>query len=141
MAAAASKTQTISASSTHTAGRFIIDVRQNHVVADASVARGGRGEAPGAIELFVASLATCALAVIEDAGIKANIKNAVYSVNVSATPDDQDGTRFSIVEFAFDFKGVPAEIGKALIKEFTDICPIYNTVARTTPVKIDLSVH
>lgn len=140
MADAASKGQTISASSSHVAGRFIIDVRHNHLVADASFARGGKNEAPGAIELFIASLATCALAVIADAGTKANIKNAIYAVSVSATPDDNDGTRFSAVDFAFDFKGVQPETGKALIKEFTDICPIYNTVARTTPVKIALSV-
>jgi uncharacterized OsmC-like protein len=140
MADAASKTATISASSTHVAGRFILDARQNHFVADASVARGGQNEAPVATELFVASLATCALAVIVDEGAKANFKNALYGVTVSATPDDNDGTRFAVVEFAFDFKGVQKDAGNALIKAFTDVCPIYNTVARTTPVKIALSL-
>jgi uncharacterized OsmC-like protein len=140
MGEAASKTATIVASTTHVMGRFLIDARQNHFVADASVGRGGQNEAPVATELFVASLATCALAVIADAGAKANFRSAVYNVTVSATPDEQDGTRFSVVTFAFDFKGVQEQAGNALIKQFTDICPIYNTVARTTPVKISLSV-
>lgn len=140
MADAAHKTAIISASSSHIAGRFIIDARQNHFIADASVARGGQNEAPVATELFVASLATCALAVITDEAVKAGIKDASYFVDVSATQDDNDGTRFSLVEFAFRFGGVKKDAAEGLVKAFTDICPIYNTVARTTPVKIAVAV-
>ena len=140
MADASNKSATISAASTHTYGRFIIDARQNHFVADASTGREGPHEAPIATELFHASLATCALAVVTDAARKAEIRHAVYRVDVSSTPDDNDGTRFSQVAFAFHFSGVSKSAAERLVKEFTDICPIYNTVARTTPVDITIAV-
>lgn len=140
MADAPSKTITISASNTLSSGRFMMNVRQNHFIADASVARGGKNEAPVAIELFAVSLATCALAVIVDSGEKSGFKGATYDLIVSATSDESDGTRFSLVDFAFRFSGFDRQAGERLVKEFTDICPIYNTVARTTPVRISISI-
>ena len=54
-----SNSVTITATTTGTPGRHLIDIRHNHFVVDSTPARGGSGEAPVATELFLASLATC----------------------------------------------------------------------------------
>lgn len=139
-APAPGKAATISAQTGITSGRFVISIRHNYLVADATLARGGANEAPGAIELLIASLATCALAVIEDEGRKAGAREASYHVVISATQSADDRTRFSNVDFAFHFTNIEQNAGEALIKVFTDVCPIYNTVARTTPITMSLTV-
>ena len=36
----------------------------------------------------------------------------------------------------FGFAGIAQVEANALVQAFTDACPIYNTIARTTPTKV-----
>jgi uncharacterized OsmC-like protein len=127
---------TITATSAATPGRHLIDVRHNHFVADSTEARGGTGEAPVATELFLAALATCALAVITDQARRREIKAEAYHAEVSTTVNPEDSTRFLHIAFKFRIPGVEKRVAEELVAEFTKICPIYNTAARTTQVSI-----
>jgi uncharacterized OsmC-like protein len=51
--------------STGIPGRHIWSARHNHVVIDDSSAHGGRGDAPGAGELFLAGITGCATLMME----------------------------------------------------------------------------
>jgi uncharacterized OsmC-like protein len=132
---------TITATSTATPGRHLIDIRHNHIVADSTSARGGSGEAPVATELFLASLATCALAVITDQARQRGITAREYRADVSTSIDPGDSTRFEHIAFTFRLPGIAKTAAEELVGEFTKICPIYNTAARTTPVSIAVDVE
>jgi uncharacterized OsmC-like protein len=131
---------TIAATSIATTGRHLIDVRHNHFVADSTALRGGTGEAPVATELFLAALATCALAVITDAARTRQLRAGEYRAEVSTAVDPQDTTRFLDIAFSFRMPGIAKSEAEALVREFTEVCPIYNTAARTTPVSIAVEV-
>ncbi len=131
---------TITARSTAAPGRHLIDIRHNHLVADSTPARGGSGEAPVATELFLASLATCALAVITDQARQRGIAAREYRADVSTSVDPADSTRFETIAFTIRLPGIAKAVAEELVGEFTKICPIYNTAARTTPVSITVEV-
>ena len=123
----------VTATSTPIQGRFVLDARQNHFVADATLPRGGAGEAPGAAEYFLSGLLTCALAVIADTARQRGI-DATYTAEGSYTQDPDDITRFTRVALTFRCHGASQAQAEELVAEFKRVCPIYNTVARAAPV-------
>jgi uncharacterized OsmC-like protein len=120
------------------AGRFVMSARSSQIVADATPASGGPGEAFVAQELFLASLATCALAVIDHAAREERLPSRVH-VQAESDIDPADTTRYRGVSLEFRFADVEQRQAEALVAAFTAVCPIYNTIARTTPVAI--AVH
>ena len=120
-------------------GRFIMSARSAQIVTDASTASGGLGQAFVAQELYLASIATCALAVIDN---KARAQMLAPSVHVEAESDidPEDTTRYRSVALEFRFTGVGQAQAEALVAAFTAVCPIYNTLARTAPVAITVVV-
>ena len=120
------------------AGRFIMSARTSQIVADATTVKGGPGEAFVAQELFLASLATCALAVIDHAAREAGLPSQVH-VQTESDIDPADTTRYRSVTMAFRFAGVAQGQAEVLVAAFTAVCPIYNTLARTTSVAV--TVH
>ena len=123
----------VTATSTSIQGRFVLDARQNHFIADATVPRGGAGDAPGAAEYFLSGLLTCALAVIADTARLRGI-DASYTAEGSYTQDPDDITRFTRVALTFRCHGASQAQAEELVAEFRRVCPIYNTVARAAPV-------
>ena len=126
----------VSATTTDTAGRFVLTARQVHVVTDASAARGGPGEALQAAELFLASLATCGLAMVTEAARTRESALTGATARTSYTVHPEDRTRFSIVRLHFRLAGVGRAEAEELVRAFIEGCPIYNTIARTTPAEI-----
>ena len=126
----------ITARTTDQPGRFVVSVRANHFVADATEKRGGAGEAPTATEWMLTSLASCGLAVITDEARKRRIPASAITVDSTATQDPQDRTRFSRVTMHWRFAGCTQAQADELVRAFTDVCPIYNTIARTTPMEV-----
>ena len=127
---------TVTATITSTPGRFLVSARQVHFVADASASRGGKGEAVLAAELLLASLATCGLALVTDAARVRASTLAGAEIETSYTVDPEDKTRFSVLALRFRLAGVQRREAEELVRAFTDTCPIYNTIARTTRTEI-----
>jgi uncharacterized OsmC-like protein len=125
-----------SARTTDQRGRFLTTARNAHIVTDATPGRGGTGEALVAAELFLSSLATCGLAIVTDEAVKRGIALRSASVEASYTLDPDDRTRFRRVAMHFRFAGIAQPEADALAGAFTASCPIYNTVARTTPTEV-----
>jgi uncharacterized OsmC-like protein len=117
-------------------GRFIISARNVHLVGDATPARGGTGEAFVAAEFMLSALATCGLAIVTDEARKRGYKPSATTVDTTYTVDPDDTTRFRRVAMAYRFTGIAQPEADALVRAFTDRCPIYNTIARTTPTEV-----
>jgi uncharacterized OsmC-like protein len=117
-------------------GRFIISARHVHLVGDATAARGGTGEAFVAAEFMLSALATCGLAIVSDEARKRGLKPSATLVDTSYTVDPDDNTRFRHLSMVFRFTGLSRPEADALVRAFTDRCPIYNTIARTTPTEV-----
>jgi len=117
-------------------GRFIISARSVHLVGDATAARGGTGEAFVAAEFMLSALATCALAIVTDEARKRDLKPTATLVDTSYTVDPDDNTRLRRLSMMFRFTALSQTEADALVRAFTDRCPIYNTIARTTPTEV-----
>ena len=118
------------------AGRYLLAAGTNHFVADATVSRGGKGEAVLASELYLSSLVTCGLALVTEAARQRGLDDSLFGAEASYVVDPEDGTRFEKVSIEFVLAEVDDDTADALLKSFTDICPIYNTVARDTRVDV-----
>jgi uncharacterized OsmC-like protein len=121
-------------------GRFITSARLTHIVADASKASGGLGEAPVAQELYLISLITCALAVIDGTARDRSIP-AQVRIEAENEIDRDDTTRYRAAAMIFHFQGATQCQAESLVAAFTAVCPIYNTLARTTPVAITVTAE
>jgi uncharacterized OsmC-like protein len=117
-------------------GRFLISARTVHAVGDATSARGGPGEAFVAAEFMLSALATCGLAIVTDEARKRGDKVTATVIDTTYTVDPDDTTRFSRVAMQFHFTGIVQAEADLLVRAFTDRCPIYNTIARTTPTEV-----
>lgn len=114
-------------------GRFLMSVRQNHFVADATVKSSGPGEAPGAAEWLLTSLCSCALALIVQAAQNRADPMDRAELDATYTSDAEDVTRIKRIVLHLRVTGVDQAAADALLLAFTSRCPIWNTVARTTP--------
>ncbi len=117
-------------------GRFIVSARNVHVVGDATPNRGGTGEAFVAAEFMLGALANCGLAIVCDEARKRGLAPTATSVETTYTVDPDDRTRFRRLGMHFRFAGISQPDADALVRAFTDACPIYNTIARTTPNEV-----
>jgi uncharacterized OsmC-like protein len=127
---------TATARTTDQPGRFLVSAREVHFVADASGARGGSGEALVAAELFLSSLAACGLAIVTDVARERGSTMRTATVDTTYTIDPDDKTRFRRVGMRFRLAGVNQEEATSLVAAFTTSCPIFNTIARTTPTEV-----
>ncbi len=126
----------VTARATSQPGRFLVSARHVHVVGDATPARGGTGEAFVAAEFMLSALATCGLAIVCDEAGKRGLAPSATSVETTYTVDPDDRTRFRRLGMTFRFTGIAQTEADALVRAFTDACPIYNTIARTTPTEV-----
>ncbi len=114
-------------------GRFILSSGTKHIVADATAPRGGPGESFGAGELVMASLCSCALALVVEAARDRGLPKLEAAIECSYVTDPDDRTRMSELTAVLRVAGVDADTARALLDAFINICPIWNTLARTTP--------
>jgi uncharacterized OsmC-like protein len=126
----------VTARTTDQPGRFLVSARSVHVVGDATPARGGSGEAFVAAEFMLAALANCGLAIVCDEARKRGNGMTAAAVETTYTVDPDDRTRFRRLGMQFRFTGIAQAEADALVRAFTDACPIYNTIARTTPTEV-----
>ena len=126
----------VHATTTLVQGRFVMTTMGHPFVADQAAKHGGPGQAPGAAELFLASLLSCAFGIIQRTGRERAMPPARVEADASYTLDPEDRTRFAVIRMAFRFQGVTQPEAEALVAAFLGQCPIYNTAARTTPTEI-----
>jgi uncharacterized OsmC-like protein len=130
----------VHATTTLTHGRFVMMAKGHPFVADQAAKHGGPGQAPGAAELFLASLLSCALGIIQRTGRERGTPPERIEAEASYTLDPEDRTRFSMIRMQFGFAGIAVADAEALVAAFVAQCPIYNTAARTTPTDITTTI-
>lgn len=127
--------------STGIPGRYILSGGGKHLVVDASAANGGTGESFVAQELFVGALATCAQAVVHAKGAELGLPPASVLVEVESQREpDATPPGYTWIRMDFTLSGLRQDQAETLVGEFTRTCPIYNTVAATTTMKVSVSV-
>ena len=130
----------VSAVTTGRFGRFVISSGAKHVVADSTAARGGPGEAMGAGELLLASLCSCGLALVTEAARERGLALSGARIETTYTTDPEDRTRMSRLAVTLGVAGVDRDAGQGLLDAFTQVCPIWNTLARSTPHEAHLEL-
>lgn len=130
----------VHASTTLTEGRFVMTAMGHPFVADQAAKHGGPGQAPGAAELFLASLLSCAFGIIQRTGRERGTPPARIEAEASYTLHPEDRTRFAVIRLRFRFQGVTEQQADGLVAAFAAQCPIWNTAARTTPTEITTTV-
>lgn len=128
---------TVLAETTRHSGRFVISAGRNHFVSDAKPASGGPGEAVQAGELLLSALASCSLSVVQSHALTLGVPLQSVAVTVSFQRDPDDVTRYAHIVIRFRLIGVDSRIAEALVKQFTDTCPIYNTIRRGGIISVE----
>ncbi len=126
----------VSATTTLTQGRFVMETLGHPFVADQAARHGGPGGAAGAAELFLASLLACAFGIMQRTAREAALPLLRIEGTAAYALHPEDRTRFEHITMAFTVHGLPQPEADRLTQAFLDQCPIYNTAARTTPTRI-----
>ncbi len=125
---------------TSLAGRFIVSAGMKHFVSDTRASSGGPGEAIGAGELLLSALVSCALGLIQDFGRNAGSDFGDISIEASLKRNSSDPTRYDYIKLMVHFEPhVPEVEASAGIANFTEKCPIYNTLRRGGNISIERS--
>ncbi|MER7003228.1 OsmC family protein [Dactylosporangium sp. NPDC000555] len=96
-------------------------------------------EHPGTAEYFLASLAGCALNIIAARSVEWELPYPRLELAASYLVDQNDSTRFERIELSFSFADTNEEQSWRYVNDFSDRCPIYNTLVRGgTPIDIEV---
>lgn len=129
---------TVWAETTSTHGRFIVSANAKHFVSDARASVGGPGEAVQAGELLLSALASCGLGLIQAYAKKEGLELGQIGIATSFKRHADDPTRYDYIRLLVGFDShVSKDISDACIRNFTDNCPIYNTLRRGGPISIE----
>jgi uncharacterized OsmC-like protein len=111
------------ARSTDTFGRVLCSCRDNHFVVDGPVQNGCPGEAVTPGELFLSSVASCGVELVQVFAREEGLPLRRVGVSISGELDLDDPVRsdvtvFRSVRLRFELDGVNAEQGERLVKRF-----------------------
>jgi uncharacterized OsmC-like protein len=109
--------------SSGTAGRAIVQVRSNHFVTDdpSSPHYNGPGEAPGALELFLSGVVSCAVLMLERIARAEGRTLGPIRAQMHATRDPDSPTQPPVLDSArlsFAFTGMTDEEAGQLVETF-----------------------
>lgn len=128
----------LEARSSGTFGRVLCSSRNHHFVVDGPVQNGCSGEALTPPELFLASVLTCGVELMEviarDAGVAVGpIHGTIRASLDRANQPREDLTLFNSVGLHFVLAGVSEVEAAALVAGFQRRCPLYGAVAASVP--------
>lgn len=123
------------------AGRFLLNARDQHLVVDASVSRGGQGQAWQAAELLLGALQTCSHAVIGDEATKRNLTHYGLTIEARSETDDDRPGYYRSIDLVYRFSGISQAQASDLVNVFTSVCPIYGSLARGAHVSIVIHIE
>lgn len=122
-------------------GRAVTRIRDRNLLVDdpdTPEYDNGPGEEPGAAELFVAGITTCAALMIERIARAEDISYGSCSVRMEASrdmkaPRERGPQALDSARVHFTWSGISAEHAAYLTEEFQVRCPLYGSVAIATP--------
>lgn len=117
-------------------GRFLLQARDQHLVVDASVGRGGLAQAWQAAELLLAALQTCSHAVIDDEARQLGLNGYSLHIEADCENDEDRPGHYRYLSLDYHFQGVSQEQAQDLVARFQAVCPIYGSLTRGAPVSV-----
>jgi uncharacterized OsmC-like protein len=127
---------TVNVQTTRTDGRFIAQARDQFLVTDSTVSRGGTEEAWTAGELLLAALGTCTVSSVTFYARETGAPLADVSAAASYARDPDDPTRYSYVTLEVTTQGVSQEVAEHLVRLYTENCPVFGTVSRGAVISV-----
>jgi uncharacterized OsmC-like protein len=131
----------VTVTTTRTAGRFLAEAREQFLVTDSTGGRGGLGQAWLAGELLLASLGTCAVSSVTHFAREESASLDDVETTVAYTRDAADPTRYEEVVLSVVTWGVTQETAERLTRLYTENCPVYGTISRGGKVTVDVTAH
>ncbi len=107
--------------STGIAGRHLVSARHNHLVLDDTASHGGPGEAPNALELFMAGITGCATLMMERIAAAQKIPLSRVEVSMSAVIDTEAQHQGPPVLASARMKFIMAGVSDAQAREMVDV--------------------
>lgn len=120
-------------------GRYLLNAREQNLVADATTSRGGPGESWVAVELMLAGLITCAQAVIESVAREQNLPLRHSKVRAESETDQNNTTHFEFIKLEVTLEGVDQTQAESLVAAYQQSCPIYGSLSRGAPVTVTVT--
>ncbi|MEU9823115.1 hypothetical protein ACIGG9_28175 [Pseudonocardia alni] len=118
--------QTLLAVTSGEPGRFVVTGDHYQLVTDGTLQTGGPGIAPGARELLVVSLLTCALNAVRGGGYGDPAEHRDRTVRIDARLDDSDDpVLFGRLDLAIDVPGERESAVHELVVGWLDQCRIH----------------
>ena len=116
-------------------GRVLASVRGTQIAVDATKTRGGPGEAPTSVEVFLAGLLACGALIVETQARDHNIplKKATFHVDAEYTK-----AIFSHINIRAKLEGVSRSQAEQLIGVYTSECPIFRLASLGAPTTLTL---
>jgi uncharacterized OsmC-like protein len=127
---------TVSTELTRTPGRFVSRARDQFLVTDSTVSRGGTEEAWTAGELLLAALGTCTVSSVTFYAREEDAPLADVTADVSYTRDPDDPTRYASVTLEVTTEGVTQQTAERLVRLYTENCPVFGTVSRGSGISV-----
>jgi uncharacterized OsmC-like protein len=121
---------TVTAELTRAPGRFIARTRDQFLVTDSTVSRGGTEEAWTAGELLLSAIGTCTVSSVTFFAREENAGLTDVTAATSYARDPDDPTRYASVQLAVTTHGVSQEVAEHLVQRYTENCPVFGTVSR-----------
>ena len=125
----------VTVQSTGIYGRVIGSVRGTQIVVDATKTRGGPGEAPTSVEVFLAGLLACGTVICEtqakDLGIP--LRKATFHAKSEYTK-----AIFANIDITVSMEGVTRAEAERLVEVYATECPIYRLAKLSAPTTLTI---
>jgi putative redox protein len=128
-------------------GRALVTARGHHFVVDSPPPLGGPNEEINPIDLLLSALATCGTFVCEKAAQEMGLPLDRVTVTVAGDFDPRGvcgepvDPRLQAVRIRLVLAGPTQMQAEALAAALQSRCPVYTTLARATPMTIELLVE
>lgn len=128
-------------------GRAIVTTRGHHMIVDSPLLLGGPNEEINPIDLLLSALATYGTFVCERAAHEMNIPLRSVSITAVGNFDPRGVVGEPVnpylqeLRLRLSLSGVTDTQAEILAGELKKRCPVYTTLARATPIQLDLVVE
>ena len=125
-------------------GRAIVSSRGNHYIVDSVPPLGGPNEMRNPLDLALGALATCATILYEVEANEQGVPLTGLAATVEAdfdprgmATDSKINPRIKAFRVKMELEGPTAKQAEAIKKAYVLRCPVYTTLSRSAPVKIE----
>jgi uncharacterized OsmC-like protein len=124
-----------------------VTARGHHFVVDSPGPLGGPNEEINPIDVLLSALSTCGTFVCETAAQEMGVALEAIAVTAAADFDprgvcgDPVDPRMQAFRVRLSLTGPTQDQGEALAEAFRTRCPVYTTLSRSAPIKLEVALE